>query len=689
MPARPFEEAPRHFVLFGQFQPVYLVQNECRRIAAAQKAGGRGAGVSALSEFELKPDEPDVFISYSSKDLGRASALAARLADEKLRVWFDKVRITPGCDWHNEIEAGCEAARVIVPLLTPNWKASEWTRFETYGHAAVVPVIAEGTGAEVITPPLRRWQALRFDPLAPDEAAWSAFVAALRAKLAEPAPDRDKRLIRLLHNPCAYFTGRDADLVRIHEELHEGPVATLTQGRVRAIAALGGVGKTTLANEYARRFWRLYPQIFWVDARRGYDNEFAVIHDRLFPDRASLQIAPGEKAKAAFRELEEPIERLLVLDNVEDEEFCRAWIPKSGGCRTLITSRFADWPEAAGVRIIQLYVLDKDSARQFLLKRTAREAAGDELATCNELAKRLGYLPLALEVAAAYIVEQGRSFAQYLGLYQKATATLLSEHALGSTHYPDPVIATWRTTIEKFSPLARAVLRLSACLAETPIPFDLFKMSEPRVREYAAEFGAVAAPNNDAEAELALRAAVAKDLHRYSMALDWNGKNFRVHGLVQKVEWLRASDEERRGALELAYDLITSYGPAPAFEPENFAIWDELFPHGEAAHRLGHEPAASPPSLELIKRLDEYAFGRARFEESVTYSRERLQRVEAEFGAESEEFANDLINVGEALRELAKREEAYDCFSRSVDIRRKRGPSAELGTSLNYLGMAT
>ncbi len=635
-----------------------------------------------------KPDEPDVFISYSSKDLERASALAARLADEKLRVWFDKARLVPGCDWHSEIETGCEAARVIVPLLTPNWKASEWTRFETYGHAAALPVIAEGTEAEVMTPPLRSWQAVRFDPLEPDETAWSAVVTALKARLAEPVPDRAQRLIRLLHDPCAHFTGRDADLVRIHEELHEGPVAALTQGRVRAIAALGGVGKTTLANEYARRFWRLYPQIFWVDARRGYDNEFAAIHDLLFSDRASLQIATEEKAKAALRELEGPMERLLVLDNVEDEVSCRAWISKSGGCRTLITSRFTDWPQAAGVRTIHLYVLDKDAARLFLLKRTAREAAGDELVACDELAKRLGYLPLGLEVAGAYIVEQGLGFAEYLDLYEKATATLLSEHALGSNHYPDPVIATWRPTIEKFSPLARAILRLSSCLAETPIPFNLFKTSEPRVRQFAAAFGAVAAPNNDVEAELALRAAVAKELHRYSIALDWNGKSFRVHGLVQKVEWLRASDEERSHALALGYDLITSYGPEPAFEPKNFAIWDPLFPHGEAAHRLGHEPASTPPSLELIERLDQYMFGRARFEESLTYSRERLQRVEAEFGRESEEFASDLINVGEALRELGREKEARECFQRSVDIRRKQGPSVKLATSLNYFGMS-
>jgi hypothetical protein len=128
-------------------------------------------------ETGKKPAE--LFISYASPDLARAQALHDRLVAAGFSVWFDKARLNPGCDWHKEIEAGCEAARMILPLLTPDWQNSEWTKYETYAAPAVLPIIAQGTRAEVMTPPLRRLHAPELDPLTADDAAWEPLFAAI------------------------------------------------------------------------------------------------------------------------------------------------------------------------------------------------------------------------------------------------------------------------------------------------------------------------------------------------------------------------------------------------------------------------------------------------------------------------------------------------------------------------------
>ncbi len=91
----------------------------------------------------------DAFISYASRDVDFAEQLHQRLTAAGFNVWFDKARLEPGCDWHQQIEAGCEASRVLLPVLTPRWKLSDWTKFETSGAEAVIPRVGEGALADV------------------------------------------------------------------------------------------------------------------------------------------------------------------------------------------------------------------------------------------------------------------------------------------------------------------------------------------------------------------------------------------------------------------------------------------------------------------------------------------------------------------------------------------------------------
>ena len=77
------------------------------------------------------------------------------------------------------------------------------------------------------------------------------------------------------------------------------------------------------------------------------------------------------------------------------------------------------------------------------------------------------------------MVEQRVGFTKYLRLYEQAAAELLGKQTLGSTHYPDSVITTWQVTLEKLSPEARAVLRLSAAMGSAPIPSAALALRRP------------------------------------------------------------------------------------------------------------------------------------------------------------------------------------------------------------------
>src|SRR5439155_16276599 len=114
---------------------------------------------------------------------------------------------------------------------------------------------------------------------------------------------------------------------------------------------------------------------------------------------------------------------------------------------------FAGW--SAAIKSIHLYVLEPEPARTLLVSRAGPDEfaslPAQEQTACDELAKQLGYLPLALEQAAAYIEQQGADFGftDYLRLYEAATRELLAAGVLGSTEYPDSVMTTWKTTTAK------------------------------------------------------------------------------------------------------------------------------------------------------------------------------------------------------------------------------------------------
>jgi hypothetical protein len=403
--------------------------------------------------------------------------LHSHLKAAGFRVWFDQYELRDqlGEQWHQKIEEACNQSHIVIPVLTPRWKLSEWTRYETYGAEVIIPWLAGGAWEDVHTPPLARWQG---DVVG--ERDFDRLVVSVRRLLQEPRPDYGERIAHLRYRATPYFVGREKELDEIHEKLFTTPTAALTPGHAAALTALGGIGKTTLARQYAEKFWRCYHQLFWVDCG-NLTGELARIHDTLRPDPKLADVKDPEKARWVLSELsqrERPL-RLLILDNAEDEDSVTEWIPKTGNCRTLITSRFTAWSH--GVEVCPVWVLEAAPARDLLMRRSGRTDPGG----ADELAMKLDYLPLALEQAAAYIAETGGGFADYLRLYRGYERELLSFRTPGATDYPAPVYLTWRTTIEKVSPGARAALRLCSFLAPAPIPDGLLVRGAALVAEAA------------------------------------------------------------------------------------------------------------------------------------------------------------------------------------------------------------
>jgi hypothetical protein len=77
----------------------------------------------------------------------------------------------------------------------------------------------------------------------------------------------------------------------------------------------------------------------------------------------------------------------------------------------------------------------------------------------------LGYLPLALEQAAAYIEETGQSMAGYLALFRKRRVELLRRGQPAA--YPDTVATTWELAFQQVQQSAPAGAPCATCVLPT------------------------------------------------------------------------------------------------------------------------------------------------------------------------------------------------------------------------------
>ena len=174
---------------------------------------------------------------------------------------------------------------------------------------------------------------------------------------------------------------------------------------------MGGIGKTQLAVEYVYRYRDAYPDgVFWVNAAEPLAQGLAQIATRLRPE---VQDRPlDQQLRTAFDELRNRKGSLLVLDNLDDP--AKLISPLSAGeslqmlgCRILFTTRER---ELGRFHSIEVSVLPEEPALQLLLGHPRRHAIRDdpghpERSEAQAICRLLGWLPLALELAGAFLGE--------------------------------------------------------------------------------------------------------------------------------------------------------------------------------------------------------------------------------------------------------------------------------------------
>ncbi|MCL4528588.1 MAG: DUF4062 domain-containing protein, partial [Chloroflexi bacterium] len=212
-------------------------------------------------------------------------------------------------------------------------------------------------------------------------------------------------LVPFPHNPD--FVGRDEDLAALHTMLQQSnsPVGI----RPTVLVGLGGIGKTQLAVEYAHAFRDFYNDgIFWINAINPLLLEFAALAETLgIVDKETPRDAAAHKACAY---LDDRPGALVIFDNVVEPgdlniPFAQGLVVANLRCRTIFTTRQRAFPK--GFQPFEVQVLREAAAMHLLLRSRKEILRTDhpEWGIARIICASLGWLPLALELAAAYLTE--------------------------------------------------------------------------------------------------------------------------------------------------------------------------------------------------------------------------------------------------------------------------------------------
>jgi tetratricopeptide (TPR) repeat protein len=450
-----------------------------------------------------------------------------------------------------------------------------------------------------------------------------------------------------------HFTGRDQVFELLARALDGNEPAT----RRQVLHGVGGVGKTHLALEYAYRHAEQYDLVWWLPAedesalRVAYARMVRTLGSNPAPD------ATADELRGMFeKRVGNAMRWLLIFDNAPAVEQVQAYLPPpSERGAILITSRNPNWRGTA--QPFCLRVFERPDSVAFLKRRTGRN---ETPALAQRLAQALGDLPLALEQAAALIVEANIPFTEYLSRFENHWAELLRSGRT-SGEYPDTVAMTWELgfrQLETAEPMAAALLNVCAYFAPIEIPRTFLQQAG----------GALPRPLGTAVQTHAGLDALIDSLLRYSL-ISANEKAMSVHRLVAALTRDRLPDDHKRNWCEIALRMMHA---SVKFEQSAVETWFErmpVMPHalGVAKHAedLGVDPASASKLLNqcglFLYQLGQFRQARNAFERALALA------VQAH-GADNPRRSAIENNLGRVLNRLGEHERAKEHFQSALSV---------------------
>ena len=200
-----------------------------------------------------------------------------------------------------------------------------------------------------------------------------------------------------------HFVGRDAEIAQMREQLTQpnGP-------HLLALVGMGGIGKTTLANQMCHALRDEFPDgVLWADAAASEPFDILDSWGQAYGFDFS-GLSDVKNRAAAVRGLLANKQVLLVMDDVFELSRIRPLLPNGEKCVVLLTTRNLDVAHSLNASVIQVGELSAANGRQLLINIIGAERVAAEPEAAAEIGRLLAYHPLAMEIIAQRLKSRRR-----------------------------------------------------------------------------------------------------------------------------------------------------------------------------------------------------------------------------------------------------------------------------------------
>ncbi len=449
--------------------------------------------------------------------------------------------------------------------------------------------------------------------------------------------------------PVPGFSGREEELGVLGSSLARAGAAVVVKG-------LGGVGKSSVAREFAWRNREQYSVVWWLNSQTEDGIVEALLRlgslfVRGLDQHADRRAAAQQVSSSMLSGFSKPV--LLVFDNLEDEQLLHAWRPPSGSC-TLATSRSAAW--GANISVIRLETWRFDTAVDYLRRESGRPDVTEPDA--REIVEALGALPLALAHAAASLrgtrMVTPRKYLERIGGYLK--------NAPRGVEYPQSIFATFTTAIaqaENEAPGAAAALCFAASFAPDGIPDELFRQPEECYSEQLRDV-----VTDDLTLDGALGALDRLSLLAFSHA----SRTYSIHRLVALAALDSIADNR------VAWQQSAVAVAEAAFPEVRFEDWircERLMPHARAALNALPQATEFMPAARLAHKCAAYLRERGEYQAAEMLGMRELNILERTHGADHPDVAAGLDELAVVYYRQGRYARSKELHTRALKIRER------------------